>query len=89
MNRSASTSFVARLKSRFVKIAENAGNEGAVIVERVKNRTKDNFGFNAATEEFEDLVKAGVIDPAKVARTALQNAASIAGIDADHRSNGC
>ena len=61
------------------KIAENAGCEGAVIVERVKN-DKDNFGFNAATEKFEDLVKAGVIDPAKVARTALQNAASIASL---------
>ncbi len=62
------------------KIAENAGKEGAVIVERVKQDKGENFGFNAATEQFEDLVKAGVIDPAKVARTALQNAASIAGL---------
>ncbi len=62
------------------KIAENAGKEGAVIVERVKNEKGANFGFNAATEVFEDLVKAGVIDPAKVARTALQNASSIAGL---------
>ncbi len=62
------------------KIAENAGKEGAVIVERVKHDKGENFGFNAATEEFEDLVKAGVIDPAKVARTALQNASSIAGL---------
>ncbi|HMX25142.1 MAG TPA: TCP-1/cpn60 chaperonin family protein, partial [Blastocatellia bacterium] len=62
------------------KIAENAGKEGAVIVERVKNEKGQNFGFNAATEVFEDLVKAGVIDPAKVARTALQNASSIAGL---------
>jgi chaperonin GroEL len=62
------------------KIAENAGKEGAVIVERVKGEKSANVGFNAATEVFEDLVKAGVIDPAKVARTALQNASSIAGL---------
>ncbi len=62
------------------KIAENAGREGAVIVEQVKKDKNENFGFNAATEEFEDLVKAGVIDPAKVSRTALQNAASIASL---------
>jgi len=62
------------------KIAENAGKEGAVIVERVKHEKSANVGFNAATEVFEDLVKAGVIDPAKVSRTALQNASSIAGL---------
>jgi chaperonin GroEL len=62
------------------QIAQNAGREGAVIVERVKAEKNENFGFNAETEEFEDLVKAGVIDPAKVARTALQNAASIASL---------
>ena len=71
--------FGAGQDSALKLIAENAGCEGAVIVERVKN-DKDNFGFNAATEKFEDLVKAGVIDPAKVARTALQNAASIASL---------
>jgi chaperonin GroEL len=62
------------------KIAENAGREGAVIVERVKSEKAENVGFNAETEQFEDLVKAGVIDPAKVSRTALQNAASIAAL---------
>jgi chaperonin GroEL len=62
------------------QIVQNAGKEGAVIVERVRADKNDNFGFNAQTEEFEDLVKAGVIDPAKVTRTALQNAASIAGL---------
>jgi chaperonin GroEL len=62
------------------QIAQNAGKEGAVIVERVRNEEGENFGFNAATEKFEDLVEAGVIDPAKVTRTALQNAASIAGL---------
>jgi len=62
------------------QIVQNAGREGAVVVERIRNDKNDNFGFNAQTEEFEDLVKAGVIDPAKVTRTALQNAASIAGL---------
>jgi chaperonin GroEL len=62
------------------KIAENAGHEGAVIVERVKSEKNDAMGFNAESEQFEDLVKAGVIDPAKVARTALQNASSIAAL---------
>ncbi|MCP9495581.1 MAG: chaperonin GroEL [Pyrinomonadaceae bacterium MAG19_C2-C3] len=62
------------------QIAANAGKEGAVIVEQVRSQKKDNFGYNAATEVMEDLVEAGVIDPAKVTRTALQNAASIAGL---------
>jgi chaperonin GroEL len=62
------------------QIVQNAGKEGAVVVERVRSEKNENVGFNAATETFEDLVKAGVIDPAKVTRTALQNAASIAGL---------
>jgi chaperonin GroEL len=62
------------------QIVQNAGKEGAVVVERVRQEKNENVGFNAATEVFEDLVKAGVIDPAKVTRTALQNAASIAGL---------
>ncbi len=62
------------------QIANNAGREGAVIVENVRNEDSDTYGFNAASEKFEDLVAAGVIDPAKVTRTALQNAASIAGL---------
>ncbi len=62
------------------QIVQNAGKEGAVVVDRVRSEKNDNVGFNAATETFEDLVKAGVIDPAKVTRTALQNAASIAGL---------
>ena len=61
------------------QIAGNAGQEGAVVVGKVREGG-DNFGFNAATEAYEDLVSAGVIDPAKVTRTALQNAASIAGL---------
>jgi chaperonin GroEL len=62
------------------QIVHNAGKEGAVVVERVRSDKNDSFGFNAQTETYEDLVKAGVIDPAKVTRTALQNAASIAGL---------
>ncbi len=62
------------------QIAHNAGHEGAVIVGRIRESKDDNFGFNAETGEFGDLVKAGVIDPAKVTRLALQNAASIAGL---------
>ena len=62
------------------QIAANAGKEGAVIVEKIRAENNDAFGFNAATEQFEDLVAAGVIDPAKVTRTALQNASSIAGL---------
>jgi chaperonin GroEL len=61
-------------------IAQNAGHEGAIVVEKVRELKKDNEGFNAQTEVYEDLVKAGVIDPAKVTRTALQNAASISGL---------
>jgi len=61
------------------QIVENAGLEGAVIVEAVKNAKGAN-GYNAATDEYEDLVKAGVIDPAKVTRSALQNAVSIASL---------
>ena len=60
-------------------IAANAGQEGSLIVEKVRGGTAA-FGFNAAAEVFEDLVKAGVIDPTKVVRTALQNAASVAGL---------
>ena len=61
------------------QIAANAGVDGSIVVEKVKNG-KGAFGFNAATEEYEDLVKAGVIDPTKVVRTALQNAASVAAL---------
>jgi chaperonin GroEL len=59
------------------QIAQNAGHEGALIVGRVRESKDENFGFNAETGEFADMIKAGVIDPAKVTRLALQNAASI------------
>ncbi len=62
------------------QIAQNAGKEGAIIVGKVRESNEANYGFNAQTEKFEDLVKAGVIDPAKVTRFALQNAGSIAGL---------
>jgi len=61
-------------------IARNAGQVGEVVVDKVKNEYKDSFGYNAQTGKYEDLVAAGVIDPAKVTRTALQNAASISGL---------
>jgi chaperonin GroEL len=61
-------------------IAANAGWEGAVVVEKVKGNNNTNFGFNAQTETFGDLVEQGVIDPTKVTRSALQNAASIASL---------
>jgi chaperonin GroEL len=62
------------------QIVLNCGIEGAVVAERIKSNPDPNFGFNAFTEKFEDLVKNGVIDPTKVTRTALQNAASIASL---------
>jgi chaperonin GroEL len=61
-------------------IAQNAGAEGAIVVGKVKESKDKNFGYNAQTDAYEDLVAAGVIDPTKVTRTALQNAASIAGL---------
>jgi chaperonin GroEL len=62
------------------QIAQNAGAEGSIVVEKVREKKDKGFGYNAATDKYEDLVKAGVIDPTKVTRTALQNAASIAGL---------
>jgi chaperonin GroEL len=62
------------------QIVLNCGIEGAIVTEKIKKHEDPNFGFNATTEQYEDLVKAGVIDPTKVTRTALQNAASIASL---------
>jgi chaperonin GroEL len=61
-------------------IAQNAGAEGSIVLAKVRESKEKNFGYNAQTEVYEDLVKSGVIDPTKVTRTALQNAASIAGL---------
>ena len=68
------------LKAPAKQIADNAGQDGAVIVGKLLESTDNNYGFNAQTNKFEDLVKAGVIDPTKVVRSALQNAASVAGL---------
>jgi chaperonin GroEL len=62
------------------QIVANSGTEGAIVIEKVRDNSNPNFGFNAQTEVYEDLVVAGVIDPTKVTRTALQNAASIASL---------
>ncbi|HYU78105.1 MAG TPA: TCP-1/cpn60 chaperonin family protein, partial [Vicinamibacterales bacterium] len=61
-------------------IAQNAGLEGSIVAAKIKESKERHWGFNAQTEEYEDLVKAGVIDPTKVVRTALTNAASIASL---------
>src|SRR3954471_22115365 len=61
-------------------IVQNAGGEGSIVVEKVRSAKDDAFGYNALTDTYENLVQAGVIDPTKVTRTALQNAASIAGL---------
>lgn len=68
------------LQAPIRQIAENAGVEGSIVVGRVLDNPSATFGFNAQTEEYQDLVVAGVIDPAKVVRTALQDAASVAGL---------
>jgi chaperonin GroEL len=62
------------------QIVQNSGIEGAIVVEKVRSHKDANYGFNATTEQYEDLVKAGVIDPTKVTRTALQNASSVASL---------
>ena len=61
-------------------IASNAGHEPSVVVDKVRNQADERIGFDARKEEYSDLMKAGVVDPTKVTRTALQNAASIAGL---------
>src|SRR5437762_1948542 len=62
------------------QIVGNSGEEGAIVIGKIRESKDSNFGYNAQTGKFEDLVKAGVIDPTKVTRTALQNAGSIAGL---------
>ncbi|MFG1400938.1 chaperonin GroEL [Xanthobacter sediminis] len=68
------------LEAPIRQIAENSGVEGSIVVGKVLEATDPNFGFNAQTEEYVDLVAAGVVDPAKVVRTALQDAGSVAGL---------
>ena len=62
------------------QIVGNGGFEGAIVIEKIPANQNPNFGFNAATDQYGDLVQEGVIDPTKVTRTALENAASIAGL---------
>ena len=62
------------------QIANNAGHEGSIVVQKVKENTDVNFGFNAETEEYGDMLKAGVVDPTKVTRVALENAGSVSGL---------
>jgi chaperonin GroEL len=68
------------LQSPIRQIAENAGVEGSIVVGKVMENSSATFGFNAQTEEYVDMIKAGIIDPAKVVRTALQDASSVAGL---------
>ena len=69
----------ASLEAPIRQIAENAGIDASIVVDKVKNG-KDAFGYDAANDEYVDMIKAGIIDPTKVSRSALQNAASIAGL---------
>jgi chaperonin GroEL len=62
------------------QIAENAGEDGDVVVDRILENKNPNYGYNAASDEFVDMFKAGIIDPTKVAKTALLNAASVSGL---------
>jgi chaperonin GroEL len=71
---------IRALEEPIRQIVENAGAEGSIVVDKVRTADSDTYGFNARTEKYEDLVEAGVIDPTKVTRTALQNAASIASL---------
>jgi len=68
------------LEAPIRQIAENAGVEGSIVVNKVLESKADVFGFDAQAEEYKDMVAAGIIDPAKVVRTALQDAASVAGL---------
>ncbi|MDG2044864.1 MAG: TCP-1/cpn60 chaperonin family protein, partial [Maricaulis sp.] len=68
------------LQAPIRQIVENAGVEGSIVVGKIMENGSNTYGFNAQTEEYGDLVEFGVIDPAKVVRTALQDAASVAGI---------
>ena len=66
------------LEAPLRQIAENAGLEGSVIIDKIVSSGKVNYGFNAQTEEYGDMIAAGIVDPTKVTRSALENAASVA-----------
>jgi chaperonin GroEL len=68
------------LEAPIRQIAENAGSEGSIVVGKITENKSQTFGFNAQTDEYVDMIEAGIVDPAKVVRTALQDAASVAGL---------
>jgi chaperonin GroEL len=68
------------LEAPIRQIVENAGVEGSIVVNKIHENKSQTFGFNAQTEEYVDMLAAGIVDPAKVVRTALQDAASVAGL---------
>jgi chaperonin GroEL len=68
------------LEAPIRQIVENAGCEGSIVVGKILENSSETFGFNAQTEEYVDMIKAGIVDPAKVVRTALQDAASVSGL---------
>jgi chaperonin GroEL len=68
------------LEAPIRQIAENAGAEGSIVVGKVSEHKSQTWGFNAQTDEYVDMIEAGIVDPAKVVRTALQDAASVAGL---------
>jgi chaperonin GroEL len=68
------------LEAPIRQIVENAGVEGSIVVGKILENKSDTFGFNAQTEEYVDMIKAGIVDPTKVVRTALQDAASVASL---------
>jgi chaperonin GroEL len=68
------------LEAPIRQIAENSGVEGSIVVGRINDNKSQTFGFNAQTEEYVDMLEAGIVDPAKVVRAALQDAASVAGL---------
>ncbi|MBO9135249.1 TCP-1/cpn60 chaperonin family protein, partial [Rhizobium sp. B209b/85] len=68
------------LQSLVRQIAENAGDEGSIIVGKILESNTDNYGYNAQTGEYGDMIAMGIVDPVKVVRTALQNAASVASL---------
>ena len=68
------------LEAPIRQIVENAGVEGSIVVGKITENKSQTFGFNAQTEQYVDMIEAGIVDPAKVVRTALQDAASVAGL---------
>ena len=68
------------LEAPLRQIVDNAGIEGSIVINKINENKSQTFGFNAQTEQYVDMIEAGIVDPAKVVRTALQDAASVAGL---------